>query len=188
MRTNAGDIYGAKLPDGTIYLNPSTMNANTPTHEFAHLWQQLMPKQFANGVELLKRTKKGKELFDSIKNNDGYANKDDGQIWNEALVTLIGNEGERLFHSPVKTKIGDWIKQFFRALGNRIGFKNLAPEMKLQTFVKAALSEINGVNNLIPESSIENAEAPIYIKHMSNARVEQLLWNLGVVERATCPT
>lgn len=49
LRTPQGIIYGAKFPDGSIYLNPQQINANTPIHEFAHVCEKL----FAKGIELL---------------------------------------------------------------------------------------------------------------------------------------
>ena len=35
MHTQKGEVYGAKLPDGTIYINPEKLNANTPIHELS---------------------------------------------------------------------------------------------------------------------------------------------------------
>ncbi|WP_277496609.1 hypothetical protein, partial [Elizabethkingia anophelis] len=97
MRNNNGTIYGAKLPDGTIYINPEYLNANTPIHEFSHLWEQLMPSRFKKGVELLKQTKTGKEIFNRLKSEGNYNNLSDNELWNEALNTHIGNYGEWQF-------------------------------------------------------------------------------------------
>lgn len=61
MKKPNWEIYGAKLSDGTIYLNPEKINANTPIHEFSHLWEQIFPNEWKQGVEIFKRTSKGKE-------------------------------------------------------------------------------------------------------------------------------
>lgn len=152
MKTN-GEIYGAKLPDGTIYLNPDKVNANTPIHEFSHLWQQLMPTRFKSGVEILKNTPIGKKTFAELKANEGYANKTDEEIWNEALVTVMGNEGERIFNSPKTSKIKTWLTDFFKKLGDVVGIRKLTPTDNISVFVKGALSEVMGDKEIFAEGA-----------------------------------
>ena len=187
MKTKDGEIYGAKFPDGTIYLNPEKVNANTPIHEFSHLWQQLMPTRFKKGVELLKNTPIGKKTFAELKANEGYANKSDEELWNEAMVTVMGNEGERIFNSSRTSKLKEWLTDLFKALGNAFGIRDLSPNDKLSTFVKGALSEVMGTKEIIPESSVEQKEVPIYIKKMSNTDLRGMLDKLGLVMDAVCP-
>lgn len=186
MKTKDGEIYGAKFPDGTIYLNPEKVNANTPIHEFSHLWQQLMPARFKKGVELLKNTPIGKRTFADLKANDGYANKSDEELWNEAMVTVMGNEGERIFNAPRASKLKEWLTDLFKALGNAFGIRDLSPNDKLSTFVKGALSEVMGTKEIIPESNVEQKEVPIYIKKMSNVDLRAMLNDFGLIEDAVC--
>lgn len=187
MKTKDGEIYGAKFPDGTIYLNPEKINANTPIHEFSHLWQQLMPTRFKKGVELLKNTPIGKRAFAELKANEGYANKSEEELWNEAMVTIMGNEGERIFNAPRASKLKEWLTDLFKALGNAFGIRDLSPNDKLSTFVKGALSEVMGTKEIIPESNVEQKEVPIYIKKMSNTDLRTMLDKLGLVMDAVCP-
>lgn len=154
MKTANGEIYGAKLPDGTIYLNPDKVNANTPIHEFSHLWQQLMPTRFKQGVEILKNTPIGKKTFAELKQNEGYANKNDAELWNEALVTVMGNEGERIFNSSKASKLKTWITDLFKKLGDAFGIRNLTPTDNLSVFVKGALKEVMGEKEIFAESSL----------------------------------
>ena len=188
MKTKDGEIYGAKFPDGTIYLNPEKVNANTPIHEFSHLWQQLMPARFKKGVELLKNTPIGKKTFAELKENKGYEGKTDDELWNEALVTVMGNEGERIFNSPRTSKFKEWLVDLFKKLGDVFGIRDLSPNDKLSTFVKGALSEVMGTKEIIPESSVEQKEVPIYIKKMSNTDLRTMLDKLGLVTDAVCPS
>lgn len=187
MFTKDGEVYGAKAPNGTIYLNPEKVNANTPIHEFSHLWQQLMPTRFKKGVELLKNTPIGKKTFAELKENKGYEGKTDDELWNEALVTVMGNEGERIFNSSRASKFKEWLTDLFKALGNAFGIRDLSPNDKLSTFVKGALSEVMGTKEIIPESRIENSEVPIYVKRMSNTDIKEMLNNLGLITDAVCP-
>lgn len=75
LRTSKGIIYGAKFPDGSIYLNPQQINANTPIHEFAHIWEELFPTEFAKGIELLMSSEKGRKYIKQIRQNPAYAGK-----------------------------------------------------------------------------------------------------------------
>ncbi len=150
MRTANGTIYGAKFPDGTIYLNPERMDANVPIHEFSHVWEVLAPNRFAKGVELLKQTKIGKELFEQINSNPFYNNLTKEQKWGEALNTLIGNEGERLYHS--KTTLGDWFREMLQFIGAKLGIKNLKHDVALSAFTKGALKDIMGGREVVGET------------------------------------
>lgn len=193
MKTPSGVVYGAKLSDGTIYINPKHLNANTPIHEFGHLWEQLMPKRFAKGVELLKNTKAGKDLFQKLKTNKGYSNYSDEKLWSETLVTMIGNRGEELFHSSSKSKFVEWVKDFFKTLGeilyklsNGLIGKELTPNDKLSTFIKGALNDIMGSKEILPESEITDKESSLYIKNFDDKQMLKLLHRIGVVIPAKC--
>ncbi len=159
MRTPSGVIYGAKLPDGTIYINPEHLNANTPIHEFGHLWEQLMPQRFAEGVKLFQNTPIGKKIFAQLKKNKGYKNYSDEKLWSEALVTYIGDKGEQLYHSSRKDKFIDWIKDFFKEIGaklyslsgGKIG-KDFSPSDHLSKFTNRVLGDLMGGKELQGES------------------------------------
>ena len=142
MQTPNGIIYGAKLPDGTIYLNPEFLNANTPIHEFSHLFEQLLPSRFKKGVELLKQTNLGKKLFDQLKQEGNYANLTDEQLWGEALNTHIGNFGENeVNNTKGKLKqLQDWIKDFFVKVGDVLGIKKLSPDTQLRMFTEGVVN------------------------------------------------
>ncbi|MDY3326692.1 ParB N-terminal domain-containing protein [Riemerella anatipestifer] len=157
MQTSNGEIYGAKLPDGTIYINPNKLNANTPIHEFSHLWEQLMPNAWKRGVELLKQTKIGKDIFGKLKSEGNYPNLTDEQLWSEALNTHIGNYGEWQYHSTALQKLGQWLKNLFQKLGDFIKYKGkLSPDTKLNDFTKGVLGDLLGNNELIGEEGFNH--------------------------------
>lgn len=157
LMQNNGIIYGAKLPDGTIYINPEHLNANTPIHEFSHLWEQLMPSRFKNGVELLKQTKTGKEIFNRLKSEGNYNNLSDNELWNEALNTHIGNYGEWQFQErQARGKMAEfvqWFKAFFNKIGDVLGIGNINPNVSLNNFTNKVLGDISGNKYLTPESN-----------------------------------
>ena len=51
FRTDDGNAYGFKV-GGKIYIDPRIATADTPIHEYAHLWasamKKLNPKEWAN--------------------------------------------------------------------------------------------------------------------------------------------
>jgi hypothetical protein len=50
MATPDGDIYGFVAPDGTIYIDPDLLNANTPIHEAGHLIWHALPKALRDKI------------------------------------------------------------------------------------------------------------------------------------------
>lgn len=163
MQTPNGTIYGAKLPDGTIYLNPEFLNANTPIHEFSHLFEQLLPSRFKKGVELLKQTNLGKKLFEQLKQEGNYANLTDEQLWSEALNTHIGNFGENEVNNPKgKLKqLQDWIKDFFAKVGEVLGIKKLSPDTQLRMFTESVVKDLLGGKPIVAEREAIKAEAQV---------------------------
>jgi hypothetical protein len=84
---------------GEIYINEDALNANTPIHEFGHVWIKLLK---TNNKPLYKKmmraVKMDKKAMAVIANDPNYKHlKSPNQIAEEALATAIGNMGERAF-------------------------------------------------------------------------------------------
>ena len=148
IMSNSSKIYGYKLSDGTIVINEEFLNANTPIHEFSHIWEQLNPTTWKAGVKLLKKTAEGKILFDEISNNPAYSNLTAEQQWSEALNHFIGNYGEHKFHelendkSPLGKLIA-WVRDLFNSIGRKLGVDiEITPEMTLEEFAEHVLGEM----------------------------------------------
>ena len=162
MATSKGEVYGFTTPEGDVYLAPDKMNANTPIHEFGHLfWSAAMPAEMkAKITELLKQTPGWKNLS----TNSAYANlKTDDQKADELFNTLLGNYGE---YSPqVRAITGDNISLFAR-IQNAINeflewlkatvFKNT--DAKLNVFAKKTLGELLSGSLLNSQKSNNFAE------------------------------
>ena len=112
IQTKDGTIYGFKTPDGKVFLNSDNLNANTPIHEYGHIWQSVFPQGFARGIELLKLSPQGQALIREIQKNPAYKGKSLAEIHAEALVTAIGNKGEQtLKGNPSALKrFQEWLK------------------------------------------------------------------------------
>lgn len=180
MHTSGGDIYGAKLPDGTIYINPDLLNANTPIHEFSHLWEQLMPNAWKKGVELFKQTRLGKELFNKLKNEGNYSHLTDTELWSEAMNTHIGNIGEERYQNPrgKMAQFVQWLKDIFARIGERTGInkllgRSLTPEDQFRTFSENVIGDLLGNRAITPEGSSENRAVGFSLGDMNLTKIAE---------------
>lgn len=154
FKTSSGNVYGFKLSDGTIYINPNNLNVNTAIHEFSHLWEQLLPNAWRNGMKIFKDTSTGKRIFNQLKSDGNYSNLTDDQIWSEALNTHIGNYGEWRNNNPKgkMKEFSDWIKNIFSRIGNYFGLKT-NPETSLRQFTEGVLGDLLGGRELSGEAN-----------------------------------
>ena len=164
MHDSNGEIYGAKLPDGTIYINPEKLNANTAIHEFSHLWEQLMPSAWNKGVELFKQTKVGQDLFNKLKEEGNYSTLSDNELWSEALNTHVGNYGEWRHANP-RSKMGQlkqWLTNTLGKLGEYFGFK-LSPDTKLKNFTEGVVKDLLGGKPIVAENTTTDSDTKFNI-------------------------
>ena len=95
FRTRDGNAYGFTV-GGKIYIDPRIATAETPIHEYAHLWasamRELNPKEWKNIVELMN----GTAVWDEVKRLYPELKTDD-EIADEVLAHYSGRRGaERL--------------------------------------------------------------------------------------------
>jgi hypothetical protein len=169
LSTPAGEIYGA-VKDGVVYLDDTKLNANTPIHEFGHLWNDLVkkdnPQLWAKIVELAKETPYFKELL----NNPAYANLDnDDARADEAFAQAMGDEGERIFNDPnapksIKERFKQLLKDFWEWLGRKLGIRNLSPgqisKLNFGQAVKGAVADITSGKPITFKDVVEKVTQP----------------------------
>ncbi len=107
FRTPNGEAYGF-TKGGKIYIDPRIAKADTPIHEYTHLWatalRQGNPKEWANVVNLMKGEK---ELWDDVKKRYPELKADD-EIADEVLAHYSGKRGaERLRKEQRKIAEGE---------------------------------------------------------------------------------
>ena len=106
FRTANGEAYGFTV-GGKIYIDPRIATAETPIHEYAHLWATALKsanaKEWQNVVGLMKGTKvwdEVKALYPELKSED--------EIADEVLATYSGRRGaERLREEQRKIAKGN---------------------------------------------------------------------------------
>ena len=188
MHTAKGEIYGAKLPDGTIYINPDKLNANTPIHEFSHLWEQIMPNAWKKGLAIFKETTTGKKLFTQLQKEGNYSNLSEDQAWSEAMNTHIGNLGEAQYQRSPKGKMAefiDWFKTTMSRFINTVtGRKDLNKELALSNFTDKVLGDLLGGKELkADKSSTELKDAQMNIAGITSNISEKDIANLITARR-----
>ena len=147
-----GTVYGAVLPDGSMYLNPKKLNANTPIHEHTHLFNQVIhqinPKLWNKMVGAAKRL----DLWKEVKNDPNYANlKTDSQIADEVYSRLAGNKGEidwqeRIAKADSKSalaKVGEFIKEYWNNIKEFFG-ADIYKDMSADDFANMTLDKLFG--------------------------------------------
>ena len=95
FRTADGHAYGFTV-GGRVYIDPRIATAETPIHEYSHLWatafRRVNPKEWGNIVGLMK----GSGLWDEVKTMYPELKSDD-EIADEVLAQFSGRRGaERL--------------------------------------------------------------------------------------------
>ena len=95
FRTPNGEAYGFTV-GGRIYVDPRVATADTPIHEYAHLWASALrqgnPEEWRNVVGLMK----GTPVWDEVRRRYPELTADD-DIADEVLATYSGRRGaERL--------------------------------------------------------------------------------------------
>ena len=106
LRTADGNAYGFTV-GGKIYIDPRIATADTPIHEYAHLWasamQKLNPNEWANIVKLMK----GTPIWEEVKRNYPELTTDN-EIADEVLAFYSGSRGaERLREEHTKILKGN---------------------------------------------------------------------------------
>ena len=124
-----GVVYG--YTDGKeIVLNQEHLNANTPLHEYQHLWRtaakKMNPELIEHGDKLIMQT----QLFADLKEDPNYKHLSDDEICDEAFARLTGEDGaailEQMANDAIKenpldtakeltiiNRLKNWLKKFW---------------------------------------------------------------------------
>ena len=115
FRTADGEAYGFTV-GGKIYIDPRVATADTPIHEYAHLWASALrqgnQEEWQNVVGLMK----GTPVWDEVKRKYPELTTDD-EIADEVLATYSGRRGaERLKEEARKATSGKPVTEAARAV------------------------------------------------------------------------
>lgn len=187
---NKGVVYG--YTDGKeIVLNQEHLNANTPIHEYQHLWRtaakEMNPELIAHGDELIKQT----QLFRDLKEDPNYKHLSDDEICDEAFARLTGEDGAAILEQMAKdaikenpldtakeltiiNRLKNWLKKFWYWTLDT--FTKWKPEdikkMTLEDIRNLVLRDLaNGVD---PRTKLHEAENADDIKFMGSTTKKRM--------------
>lgn len=100
FKTSNGDSYGFTIGN-KIYIDPSIASAETPIHEYTHLWASALrknnPQEWQNIVGLMKNT----PVWEEVTNKYPELQSDD-EIADEVLATYSGRRGAQRLRDEIK--------------------------------------------------------------------------------------
>ena len=150
-----GTVYGFAVGN-KVYINESAFNAHTPAHEFTHIWakvvQQVNPKLWAKGVDLLKKT----QTWYDVQHDELYwqIQEDETAVAREVLSRLTGMESEAMIkqmldyhtkgHASAKAlvdKIMNFFKEMWGALKDAFNIK-ADLDITLEDFYRMPLRDL----------------------------------------------
>jgi hypothetical protein len=119
LKTKTGTIYGF-VKDGEIYINEDAgLNANTPIHEFSHVWVQTMKAQFPNTYKnIIEKIKQEKSLIEQKRKDPNYSKLSDDALADEVLAEMVGNKGEKDFLDGLKGAKKTLIQQVLKSVSD----------------------------------------------------------------------
>lgn len=190
-----GVVYG--YTDGKeIVLNQEHLNANTPIHEYQHLWRtaakNMNPELIEHGDKLIMQT----QLFADLKEDPNYKHLSDDEICDEAFARLTGEDGaailEQMANDAIKenpldtakeltiiNRLKDWLKKFWYWTLDT--FTKWKPEdikkMTLEDIRNLVMRDLaNGVDPRNVKSRMTKEDAVSLRKQMAdNAEQERIL-------------
>lgn len=185
-----GVVYG--YTDGKeIVLNQEHLNANTPIHEYQHLWRtaakKMNPELIEHGDKLIMQT----QLFADLKEDPNYKHLSDDEICDEAFARLTGEDGaailEQMANDAIKenpldtakeltiiNRLKNWLKKFWYWTLDT--FTKWKPEdikkMTLEDIRNLVLRDL--ANGLEPRTKLHEAENADDIKFMGSTTKKRM--------------
>lgn len=105
FKTEEGDVYGFTL-DGKIYIDPDIATAETPIHEYTHLWaaalRKASPKAWA---QLKKALTKEQDVMDYVKRKYPELAGNDDALMDEVFAHYSGRRGNERIEAEMKEEM-----------------------------------------------------------------------------------
>lgn len=187
FKDKEGTSYGFTVND-KIYVDPRIATAETPFHEYSHLWataiQKANPKEWENIVGLMKNTSIWNEVKASYK--DLHT---DNEIADEVLVTYSGRAGAEKLRKMASDSNGEGVsaikkatikrdvfflesalKKFWQAMASFLGIHYESAEQVADQVLKDMLNEVNPAKKL---KEFTESRDNLYQEYVENGNMEK---------------
>lgn len=187
FKDKEGTSYGFTVND-KIHVDPRIATAETPIHEYSHLWataiQKVNPKEWENIVGLMKNTSIWNEVKASYK--DLHT---DNEIADEVLATYSGRAGAEKLRKMVSDSNGEGVsaikkatikrdvfflesalKKFWQAMASFLGIHYESAEQVADQVLKDMLNEVNPAKKL---KEFTESRDDLYQEYVENGNMEK---------------
>ncbi len=177
FRSGERQAYGF-VHNGTIYIDPRIATAETPLHEYTHLWAEVLrqrnPQEWQNIVQMMKDTP---EVWNYVKQNYPHLKTDD-QIADEALAQFSGKRGYQKLQEFVNgqedksilDKMMEVLGKFWSHVAEFFGIHYTNKEEVADRILYDLLNEVNPLDYRIT-APIVNVENPAVLGENPFARI-----------------
>lgn len=182
-----GTSYGFTVND-KIYVDPRIATAETPIHEYSHLWATAIkkgnPKEWENIVGLMKNT----SIWNEVKASYKYLHTDN-EIADEVLATYSGRAGAEKLRKMVSDSNGEGVsaikkatikrdvfflesalKKFWQAMASFLGIHYESAEQVADQVLKDMLNEVNPAKKL---KEFTESRDNLYQEYVENGNMEK---------------
>lgn len=180
FKTDHGQAYGF-VYDNKIYIDPAIATAETPIHEYTHLWAEVLrqhnPTEWSNIVQMMKDTP---EIWDRVLSQ--YPNLlTDDEIAEEALAQYSGQRGtQRLMESVrgeenatgIFEKISAALGKFWDAVAD---FLHIHYTSKEEVADRVMYDLLNGINPLKYQFKEQSAQYIQGLEHYDREEIKQIV-------------
>ncbi|MGF7219048.1 hypothetical protein GGR92_005228 [Spirosoma lacussanchae] len=141
MTEGFGDGVVGAVREGVVYLNADYATAETPLHEFGHLYTTLIKREMRDLYQAGLNLVRGSEYDTRVREVYAGRGLTDEQLLEEALVTAIGERGMGLAKPGLLKRFGTWLSVMMKRIGAKLGL-SLSPETTLAAFADARAEEL----------------------------------------------
>lgn len=141
MTEGFGDGVVGAVREGVVYLNADYATAETPLHEFGHLYTTLIKREMRDLYQAGLNLVRGSEYDTRVREVYAGRGLTDEQLLEEALVTAIGERGMGLAKPGLLKRFTTWISVLMKRIGAKLGL-TLTPETTLEAFADARAEEL----------------------------------------------
>lgn len=149
---------------GVIHLNPKAKTLQTPIHEYAHVWAEVLrqknEKEWKKIVAMMKdvRTDEGKKLWSVIKKAYPHLENDD-QIADEVLATYSGSHGAELLRqnynggdaeAAVRDTLSGVLERFWKAVCALFDYEYTSVDDISEKVLADFLMDVNPLRDAVP--------------------------------------
>ncbi len=134
-------IKKGKTP--TIKLNPNELRRDTISHEFAHIFVDIVEGENSNFIKSGMNKLKDTELWNEVL-KDRPDLETEEEIGKEALVTAVGRKGEKIFEEEKnKSEFKKWIDILLNKIKRLLGINKDVSQELASRMVSRELTEVN---------------------------------------------